>query len=241
MYLDGSGKSDDPKCGFLTLAGVIAEELVWMEWAEKWNLVLSEFGVNHSHMRQLHLKNKGPFQSWDSERKKRFVWGLLQSLNYKDRMNMICASLTIDLDAYRTLARPDTKPAEGVCVDVCLTQLFAHPKFGLATAEVVFDNGEKFERYLTYNWTRNKSSPDSWAFHLRIVKPADMKKVLPIQAADFLAWAANRRYTQVSPDNFWRRLMDMSIISMPRYHAIYREAELMKHPGFFGWPDDTSV
>ena len=63
-----------------------------------------------------------------------------------------------------------------------------------------------------------------------------------MQAADLLAWAANRRYTaEEDRTSTWRYLLDMSFIAMPRYHAIYREAELANHPGFFGWPDRTSV
>ena len=241
MYLDGSGKSDDPQCRFLTLAGVMAEETVWNEWAARWRKVLDEYGVEYSHMRELFQRDKGPFRDWDNERKRRFVRGLLQTLNFKDRMSMVCTSLTIDLDDYRKLARPDTKPAEGVCVDFCLSHFFAHPRFGHEIGEVVFDSGERFERYLTAGWTVHKSKSDSWASYYRIVKRPDMKNVLQIEAADLLAWAANRRYTQVSPDNFWRRVMDMSIIGMPRYHAIYGETELMKHPGFFEWRDGTSV
>ncbi len=104
MFFDGSGKSEDPNCRFLTLAGVLAEEPVWSEWSEKWKKILDEYGVEYCHMKELFQKDKGQFQGWGHERKRKFVLALLQSLNYAERMKMICTSPTIDLTAYRRLA-----------------------------------------------------------------------------------------------------------------------------------------
>ena len=95
MYLDSSGKSDDPQCRFLTLAGVLAEEPVWNEWAERWRKVLGEYGVEYSHMKELFQKDKGPFRDWDHERKRKFVRALLRSLSFKDRISLICTSLIL--------------------------------------------------------------------------------------------------------------------------------------------------
>jgi hypothetical protein len=241
MFFDGSGKSEDPQCRFLTLAGVLAVEPVWKEWSEKWKRILDEYGVEYCHMKELFLKDKGPFQAWNHERKRKFVLALLQSLNYAERMKMICTSLTIDLTAYRRLAvRKDIKPPEAVCLDFCISHLFAHPEFGNETAEVFFDSSESFEKHLQYNWTRYKSDPSSWASDLRIVRPP--KNALPVQAADLLAWAANRRYTAEEDwTSTWRYLLDMSFITLPRYHAIYGEPELVNHPGFYGWPNGKIV
>ena len=89
IYLDGSGKSDDSHCRFLTLVGVLAEEPVWNEWAERWRKVLREYGVEYSHMKELFQKDKGPFQSWDHDRRRKFVLALLQCLSFKDRINLM--------------------------------------------------------------------------------------------------------------------------------------------------------
>jgi hypothetical protein len=73
-----------------------------------------------------------------------------------------------------------------------------------------------------------------------MVKPADM--TLRIQAADLLAWAANRRYAAEGEwTSTWRYLLAMSVLVMPRYHSLYGEAELRNHPGFFGWPDGPTA
>ena len=239
MFLDGSGKSDDPHCRFVTLAGVLAEEQVWNEWSHRWRKILCEYGVEYSHMRELFQRDKGQFQGWDHERKRTFVLALLQSLSFSDRMKLICTSITIDLAEYRRLAvRSDTKPCEAVCVDFCMTHLFAHPNFEQETADVVFDGNEHFQRYLNYTWSRNKSNPDSWFSKYRLVPSPGMRKTPPMQAADLLAWAANRCYRADEDDtSTWRHLMAMSIVALPRYHTVYREAELVNHPGFSGWPD----
>ena len=243
MFLDGSGKSDDPHCRFVTLAGVLAEEQVWNGWSERWRKILGEYGIEYSHMKELFQKHKGPFQGWECERRRKFALALVQSLSFKDRISLICTSLTVDLTEYRRLAvRSDIKPPEAVCVDFCISHLFAHPNFGQEIADVVFDGNEKFQRYLNYTWSRNKSTPDSLLSSIRLVPPPDMRKTPPMQAADLLAWAANRHYRADDDDaTTWPHLMAMSIMALPRYHAIYREAELVNHPGFYGWPDGRSV
>jgi len=110
-------------------------------------------------MRELFKKEKGPFHKWPYDQKRTFVLALLQTLSFEDRMKMVCTSLTIDLKEYRILAvRPDTKPAEAVCVDFCMTHLFAHPHFGQEKAAVFFDASESFQKYLNDTWTRAKSS-----------------------------------------------------------------------------------
>src|SRR2546430_2448589 len=35
--------------------------------------------------------------------------------------------------------------------------------------------------------------------------------------------------------------LNMSLITLPLNHAIYSEPELANHPGFYGWPDGTSI
>src|SRR5690242_19119217 len=73
-------------------------------------------------------REKGPFKDWEHERKREFVLELLQSMKFKDRRRMLCASLTVDLAEYRRVALcPDVKPPEAVCVDFCLSHLFSHP------------------------------------------------------------------------------------------------------------------
>lgn len=233
MYLDGSGKSEEINCRFLTLAGVMADSSVWAEWQDRWQTVLDEYTAPYSHMREL-LRAKGtPFENWQDDRKVQFVRQLLQCFSSKDRMEMVCCSLTINLDDYRRLSLHNKKPAEAVCVDWCVTHLLAHPHFGNGTAEIFFDTGESFHKHLERTWNRNKSDDSTWAFHLKVGKSA---KAVPIQAADLLAWAANRRYTAEDERmSTWRYLLDMSVLVMPRYHALYREAELRKHPGFLAW------
>jgi len=82
-----------------------------------------------------------------------------------------------------------------------------------------------------------KSDSSSWASHISDVRPRQMNTSIPIQAADLLAWATNRRYTaEADRTSTCRNLLDMIALAMPRYHAVYSKSELVNHPGFFGWP-----
>jgi len=49
-----------------------------------------------------------------------------------------------------------------------------------------------------------------------------------------LAWAANRYYSSPHQD-FWESMHWMGIIATAHYHKLYKEPELLQHPGFFQW------
>lgn len=236
VYCDGSGKSKEVKCRFLTLAGIMASDDYWREFESKWETVLEKYSVPYSHMRKL-LRGEEPFHGWRDRTKQLFVGDLLNVLGTLDHRDLVASTLTINLDDYRQLAIGGNRirPAEAVCGDYVMTHAFRHPRFSEGRAEILFDRGESFIKYVERIWSRNKDNASSWASYVVTVAPADMKKVLPIQAADLLAWSANRENTSKEED-FWNVVCPISsILMLPNIKTLYGKAELIKHPGFFAW------
>jgi hypothetical protein len=230
VYLDGSGKASDPACHYITLASIFASDAVWTAFVARWSAVLEEHRVSYSHMNEL-LRGAGPFARWDDRQKIAFVKDLLNCLSHEDRASFIGCSLTVCLDDYRKLAGRNVKPVEAICVDVCMTYAFGHPDFQNGCAEVFFDRGERFMHWMKRIWSENTKNASLWARYISTIAPVDMSKVIPIQAADLLAWAANRYYNS-EEQYFWKFIHWMGFIEMAHYHGIYREADLTRHPGF---------
>jgi hypothetical protein len=115
-YLDGSGKFEDPKSRFLTLAAMFADDDAWGLFESSWHAVLKneKYSVPYSHMKEL-LRSDGPFVGWADAKKQGFVRDLFVSLG--NRTDLMAASLTIDLSEYRGIVNGrKAKPAEAVCV-----------------------------------------------------------------------------------------------------------------------------
>lgn len=234
MYCDGSGKSDNPDCRFLSLAGIMASDDQWVPIEDEWQKVLDDNGAPFSHMSKL-LLGYPPFVGWSEKKKQTFVGSLLNVLAKGDRNNFIGCTLTIDLTAYRELAAGAVKPVEAVCVDYVASHAFRHPRFRDGKAEIIFDLNESFIKHLERIWKINKNNASSWAGYVASVAPADGKVIKPIQIADFLAWSANREHASEAED-FWKHACPLgTFIMLNNYREFYGKADLMKHPGFFEW------
>lgn len=239
VFLDGSGKSSPETCQFRTLASVFADDTVWEDFELKWSEVLGKYHVPYSHMKEL-LGNHGPFEKWSESQKRDFVLELRACLNHEDRGSFIGCSLTVSMSDYRRLASASSvKPAEAVCVDFCVTHAFGHPAFQRGRAEIFFDKDEQFIHWLERIWSRSKQTASSWASYVSTLTSSEMREVIPIQAADLLAWAANRHYCSDKHD-FWKINHPFSLLLMPHYHQLYEEPQLLKHPGFFNWKREVS-
>ena len=234
IFLDGSGQSEDASNQFLTLASIMASDDSWSTFEAAWSAALNRHGVPYSHMKEL-LRGEGPFHDWEDRAKIAFVKDLFNVMARMDRGDFLGSSLTVDLKDYRKLAKnPSVKPAEAVCIDFVMTHAFAHSRFSDGRAEIFFDRDESFIKHLERIWSRNKHDASSWAAYISTVAPVEMNEVLPVQAADLLAWSVNR-YFALEEQDFWRACVLNTVIALEHYRAFYQETHVLKHPGFFEW------
>src|SRR5574338_49381 len=70
-------------------------------------------------------------------------------------------------------------------------------QFGKAgMVELYFDMGEPFIKIVQKDWERRKKNRDDEVRRIVTVAPADHRDVRALQAADFLAWHANRGHKE---------------------------------------------
>ncbi|MSQ16464.1 MAG: hypothetical protein EXR54_02690 [Dehalococcoidia bacterium] len=60
-YCDGSGKSDDPACQYLTLAGCIATPEAWETFEKRWHDALARNDCDYLHMTDANFLKGGLF------------------------------------------------------------------------------------------------------------------------------------------------------------------------------------
>lgn len=210
-YYDGSGKSDDPNARFLTLAGYVGTPDAWQQFKECWDRVLQRYGCSYLHMSEACLL-QGEFAGWTKDR----VNGLLQDLfnecfsptgwgNFKGEF--YGASCTVNLQDYAKASADvpsrSLKEPEAICVDyVVRVALKALPEnldlpFGKeGRVQLFFDRGESFMRKVDKIWRSKPNGKLEGPLQLvSSIERANMRDVIGLQAADFLAWDTNRRYT----------------------------------------------
>lgn len=213
-YYDSSGKSKDSNTRFLTLAGYVGTPNAWRRFEELWNNVLQRWDCSYLHMSDAYLLRKefAKSKGWTQER----VNGLLRDIfneclsptgwrDFKDEF--YGASCTVNLEDY-TKASADMpshslKEPEAICVDhvvtVALRALPENLNLPLGKegrVELFFDKGEPFMHKVDRIWRSKPNNRLKGPLQLvSSIVAADMREVIGLQAADFLAWHTNRYYT----------------------------------------------
>lgn len=193
-YFDGSGKSDNPDCRYLTLAGYVGTEDAWAAFEKAWDRVLNRWGCNYIHMRE--AKHRGALRDLIS-----VCFGDIGCTTHK---TAFCgAACTVDLEAYRCVCHdlPDLqarKSPEDICVDavvtVALRMLPASDQSETGksgTIELWFDQDEAFLHRINRAWERKRKRPGIFK-HFSSIRSGAMKESPGLQAADVLAWHTNR-------------------------------------------------
>jgi hypothetical protein len=242
-YYDGSGKSDDPNAQYLTLAGYAGTPNAWRQFEECWSRVLKRWGCQYLHMNEAHSL-QGEFvaeKGWTESRVDSLLadlfneclsptgWGNLKGEFYG-------ASCTVNLQDYRKACAdvPSLKEPEAICVDYVVTiALMALPenrKLPIGkegTVEIFFDKGESFIHKVDRVWRSKPNSKLRGPLQLvSSIGHADMRDVIGLQAADFLAWHTNRYYTHGMNEKTGSFAGVIRVLASPMFERYYDYEEL---------------
>ncbi|MGO9262528.1 MAG: DUF3800 domain-containing protein [Bryobacteraceae bacterium] len=115
-------------------------------------------------------------------------------------------------------------------MNTCFGKVAVHPHRD-SGFKVVFDRKEKFHAILRKVWKvwkqKDRGRPVWWAgFVSSIEEIDDMRESPEIQAADLLAWSANRYHTHGSGDR-WGSLLFRTFLAKQHYHIYIDEAALL--------------
>ena len=218
----------------MTLAGFAADDSIWSDFDNGWELVLKNDerrpSARYCHMKEaVHLEREFNFRSgWDQKKVGFLVTDLLMYLQTIDKQRFRQFACTVDLVAWRKLK------AEGylledpirICNDHCPYSVLAWYVTGypglIHSAHYFFDQGEPFEEPFEKKWAREKknvftaSGIDMFWSVIKTVTSSDMRQKAALQAADLLAWATNRNMSageQETPFKYLEPIMKQIIPS----------------------------
>jgi hypothetical protein len=121
---------------------------------------------------------------------------------------------------------PSLRRIEAICVDHCVGNSFRHPQFSAEGIKILFDHSEEFEPILRAAWHEEVTGARTWwAKDVVSIEPVDMRESYPLQAADLLAWTANRYHTHGHNDRFGRNFFHLAMANAQCF-AYYDESEL---------------
>ena len=175
-FLDGSGKSSDPQCKFLTLVGVTAPPVVWPAFEVKWQTILDRHGVKVFHAQEESCRDNSTL-----------VGELLHTFEACREFGMRTVGVSVDLTAHRSLSVWLPNPGH-ICAKFCINDLLEHA----SSISCLFDRGEEFLKEVNPLWEVD-GGPE-WPELARVHELAAVRQVdFPgLQAADLLAWHINR-------------------------------------------------
>jgi Protein of unknown function (DUF3800) len=198
-YFDESGKEDDPQHDELAVGGYIADWVTWRVFEEKWQKALADESVAEFHMKNFAHSCNG-FEEWkgNEERRTKFIKSLVDAIASSGLKGYPATIRLNDLRRFNS-ERKTSIEALPLAMYLCLLHIqYEHPS---DLVEIVFDKLDKpsvftdeVHRFATTHHGINSD---------RMINVLDGKdlnsgNVLPIQAADFLAWEARKHHTRIS-------------------------------------------
>lgn len=205
VYCDGSGKSDDPSIRYLVLAGLIAPPEAWDRFEREWRTTLDLYESPPWHSKDAFYLT-GEFAGWTLDRVRALRNDLYARCFDKiawEEPPIIHSNCTVDLEDYRRAvidmpAVGDTPP-EALCAywiaNTATSWLAKNEDDPLAkegSLLLYFDRNEPFQHRIQKEWERRKGDPSDIINRIIQIAAVDYRQVIPIQAADFMAWHTQR-------------------------------------------------
>ena len=201
-FFDGANKSYEH--GYLTLAGLAMPDALVLDFENRWRSALDSFGLSFWHTtdamsfapgsRRSFLKDpQAPWTRDLAEGAKSAMSGVTKAFSQEYwRDGFLMLTCCVNLSEYRSaLARnPLLRSAEAICVHNCVGRLGLDDPERIA--RIHFDKDEDFMKEVEQVYSKDRKKDDiDWPKQVEYVKAVDSHEILPVQAADLLAWQFN--------------------------------------------------
>ncbi len=247
-YYDSSGKSNNARAQYLTLAGYAGSPKAWDEFEQRWIKALQNEKCAYLHMAEA-LSLQGEFaksKGWTQKRVLKLIAELvnecLSPIGWTDfKGEFQGASCTINLTDYRKVKDElaELKEPESICVDFVITiALMSMPKdsnlpFGKkGMVELFFDKNEAFMHKVDRVWRSKPNKQLQGPLRLvSTIAQLDSRQRAGLQAADLLAWSTNRYYTHGMSDPIGSLASTLRVFAAPAFTEYYDYSKLKKEFG----------
>jgi hypothetical protein len=239
-------KSESEDRDYLTLACFAGSDKTWNSFEKEWKDTLESSGAPQSkkatpyfHAREAY-HNQGGYKGWDAGRVFNLataLFGVIGRYIFSEKepeRALIAFSRTIKCSDYINVVNKGNhlRDIKLLFLDHCFAGVTCHPLIHeengqyCTKVELIFDQNEEFLPIMK-NLKRLKGEQRVfWADLVSDMREADMKENVGIQAADMLAWAANR-YFSMGPTARWAQEFAAIWLSSQANHHFLDEESLM--------------
>ena len=187
IYADESGT--DGRSSAVVLAGYIASDEYWARFHYEWKAVLDKYDAPYFHFREFARRHKK-----EGERTPYHGWSESKSDDFLYELAMIVAEEAIPIDGFCPIEKPSqTGPARIPSERII-------DEFTKRFYQVLSKNWPDYKDRINFVFDQNKN--EKWLgplnsafknlkntdFRVNVSPPANMRKILPLQAADMNAY-----------------------------------------------------
>lgn len=193
-YFDESGKWHDSDC--VCMAGYIFDAEHADAFVGQWKPFLQKYNVNVIHMRQL-VALKGPYKTWDHAKANAVKQEAVQII--RDNL-MLGFSVTVDAKYFRSMPKDRRQKFGGdpqfFCFSRIMRQVVDALSMGKQASGFIFDDAEEYSVKCYHLYRRIRTERPEVKKWISSITFADEEAILPLQAADVLAYLTADDYKQ---------------------------------------------
>lgn len=244
-FFDESGKLSDPKQRVVAVAGFVSTSNKWSDFKNQWRRKLQEYGVSTFHMTDCEA-GRQEFEGWDRRKCSNLIRELIPIIKKHVLFGVGAVMTTED---YVELTKGKSKTcspyardpyygAFNYCLYVLLLEIDKRVSQRKKIAIVCDENEETQGRTSDYyNQFRNNYNGGDRLISLTFSSDKD---VLPLQAADFLAFETRRQalsklYSEHWPNWLWNLQLKKNFLFggyLDREH-LKQTIDMLKDKGLF--------
>jgi hypothetical protein len=196
-YFDDSGEEIDPAHKVCSLAGYIGDAKAWRRFEKEWPKALKEQNIEYFHSADLnaHVDIYKHLRGQEAQKKSihQAMGGAIKASRFRAG---ICS--VIRLDDLRKFNADNNLSLDAYALNLYFCMIEIANKWPFTRTEVILDRISKphlkldlAKRYLETDNTGNKSA-SGFIMPTPLEKEYTFRNILPIQAADYLAWECRK-------------------------------------------------
>jgi len=241
---DDSGKESEITNRFVCLAGYVAGDLNWTDFAQLWIHSLVKHNISCIHMKDL-IPIQGEYKKlgWDVLKRNEVLTDFIDIIKDTD---LIGVGVGVDANTWRTLPKELTRE-HGNAMEFCLQRVSRLIVDRLSKAaprdllSLIFDCDIEFasRRFNIFSWVREHNAVAAQYF--ASIAFANPLYYVGLQAADFVAWLTRKQLIQQTggfeSTQQFKELFELAPGYVPDYLSELWTAQALEDGVFKPWKE----